>query len=88
MHIRLRDLEKSSEFHSIFCPDLSIVTGSKNQDRTLTNELFYPNINDSNSLSSMVITVDNKTLKEKLKTSLARDSIISKKRKACTFIKR
>ena len=66
---------KTSGFHSNFCPNLSIMTGSSNQDQTLTNELSY--FNESNLLSSTVITIDNKTLKEKLKTSLARDSIIS-----------
>ena len=51
------------------------MTGSSNQDHTLTNELSY--FHASNFLSSTVITIENKTLKEKLKTSLARDSIIS-----------
>ena len=66
---------KTSRFHSSFCPNLSIVTGSNNQDQTLTNELSY--FDGSNLLSSTVITIENKTLKEKLNTSLARDSIIS-----------
>ena len=60
---------------SSFCPDLSIVTGSSNQDQTLMNELSY--FDEFNLLSSTVITIDNKTLKEKLKTSLTRDFIIS-----------
>ena len=51
------------------------MTGSSNQDHTLTNELSY--FDESNLLSPTVITIENKTLKEKLKTSLARDSIIS-----------
>ena len=68
---------KTTGFHFSFCRDLSIVTGSSNQDQTLTNESSY--FDGSNLLSSTVITIDNKTLKEKLKTSLARDSIISNK---------
>ena len=52
-----------------------MVTGSSNQDQTLMNELSY--FDGSNLLSSTVITIENRTLKEKLKTSLARDSIIS-----------
>ena len=51
------------------------MTESSNQDQTLTNELSY--FDGYNFLSSTVITTENKTLKEKLKTSLARDSIIS-----------
>ena len=51
------------------------MTGSSNQDQTLTNELSY--FDESNLLSSTVITIENKTLKEKLKTSLAHGSIIS-----------
>ena len=47
-----------------------------NQDQTLTNELCYFNIDESNLLSSTVITTDNKNLKEKLENSLARDPII------------
>ena len=34
------NLEKSSEFHSSFCPDISIVTGSNNLDQTFRNELL------------------------------------------------
>ena len=41
----------------------------------LKNGLSY--FDKSNLLSSTVITIDNETLKEKLKNSLARDSIIS-----------
>ena len=67
--------EKTSGFYSSFCTDLYIVTGSSNQDRTLTSELSY--FDEFNLLSSTVITIDNKTLKEKLKTSLTRDFIIS-----------
>ena len=67
--------EKTRGFHLSFCPDLNIVTGSSNQDQTLTNELSY--FDEFNLLSSTVITIDNKTLKKKLETSLARDSIIS-----------
>ena len=67
--------EKTCGFHSSFCSDLSIVTGSCNQDQTLTNELSY--FDEFNLLSSTVITIDNKTLKEKLETSLSRESIIS-----------
>ena len=52
-----------------------ILTGSSNQDQNLTNDLSY--FDKSNLLSSTIITIDNKTLKEKLKTSLARDSIIN-----------
>ena len=33
--------EKTSGFHSNFCPDLSIVTGSSNQDQTLTNKFLF-----------------------------------------------
>ena len=33
--------EKTSGFHSSFCPDISIVTGSSNQYQTLTNESSY-----------------------------------------------
>ena len=51
--------EKTCGFHSSFCPDLSIVTGSSNQDQTLTNELSY--FYEFNLLSSTVITIDNKT---------------------------
>ena len=51
--------EKTSGFHSSFNPDLSIVTGSGNQDETLTNELSY--FDEFNLLSSTVITIDNKT---------------------------
>ena len=51
------------------------MTESSNQDQTLTNELSY--FDGYNFLSSTVITTENKTLKEKLKTSFARDSIIS-----------
>ena len=51
------------------------MTVSSNQNQTLTNELSY--FDASNLLSSTAITIDNKTLKEKLKTSQARDSIIS-----------
>ena len=50
--------KKSSGFRSSFCPDLSIVTGSSNQDQTLTNELSYSD--EFNLLSSTVITIDNK----------------------------
>ena len=50
-------------FQTLFCTDLStdlsIVTGSSNQDQTLTNELFY--FDGSNLLSSTVITIENKT---------------------------
>ena len=67
---------KTSGFHSSFCPYLSIVTGSSNQDQTLTNELSY--FDASNLLSWTLITIDNKTFEEKLKTLLACDSIISK----------
>ena len=67
--------EKTRGFYSSFCPDLSIVTGSSDQDQTLTNELSY--FDEFNLLSSTVITIDNKTLKERLETSLARESIIS-----------
>ena len=67
--------EKTSGFHSSFCPNLSIVTGSSNQDQTLKNELSY--FDEFNLLSSTVITIDNKTLKERLETSLARKSIVS-----------
>ena len=56
--------EKTSGFHLSFCTDLSIVTGSSNQDQTLTNELSY--FDEFNLLSSTVITIDNKTLKERL----------------------
>ena len=66
---------KTSGFHSSFCPDLSIVSGSSNHNQTLTNELSY--FDGSHLLSSTVITIENKASKEKLKTSLARDSIIS-----------
>ena len=66
---------KTKGFHSSCCPVLSIVTGSSNQDQTLTNALSY--FDEFNLLSSTVITIDNKTLKERLETSLARDSIIS-----------
>ena len=66
---------KTSGFHSSFCPDLSIVTGSSNQDQILTNKLSY--FHEFNLLCSTVITIDNKTLKEKLETSLVRESIIS-----------
>ena len=45
------------------------------QDQTLTNELSY--FDEFNLLSSTVITIHNKTLRERLETSLARDSIIS-----------
>ena len=67
--------EKNSEFHSSFCPDLSNLPGSSNQYQTLTNELFH--FDESKLLSSTVVTIDNKTLKEKLNTSLTSDSIIS-----------
>ena len=70
-----KNSEKISGFHSSFCPGLSIVTGSSNQDQTLTNELSY--FDEFNLLSSTVITIDNKTLKERLENSLACDSIIS-----------
>ena len=49
--------------------------GSSNHDQTLTNELSY--FDQFNLLNSTVITIDNETLKERLETSLARDSIIS-----------
>ena len=65
-NISRENSEKTSGFHLSFCPDLSIVTGSSNQDQTLTNELSY--FDEFNLLSSTVITVDNKTLKERLKT--------------------
>ena len=67
--------DKTSGFHSSFCPDLSIVTESSIQDHNLTNELYY--FDEFNLLSSAVITIDNKTLKERLEISLARDFIIS-----------
>ena len=51
------------------------MTGSSDQDQTLTNGLSY--FDEFNLLSSTVVTIDNKTLKEKFKTLLARDSIIS-----------
>ena len=63
-------------FHSSFCRDLSIVSGSSNQDQTLMNELSY--FDESNLISSTVVTIDNKTLQERLETSLAGESIISK----------
>ena len=68
---------KTSGFNSNVFPDLGIVTRSSNQDQTLTNESSYLNIDYSNLLSSTVVTSDNKTLEEKLKTSLSHDSIIS-----------
>ena len=73
--ISSENLEKTSGFYSTFCPGLSTVSGSSNQDQTRTNKLSY--FDDFNLLSSTVITIDNKTLKERLETSLARDSIIS-----------
>ena len=73
--ISSENLEKTSGFHSSFCRDLSIARGSSNQDQTLTNALSY--FDEFNLLSSTVITIDNKILKEKLKTSLTRNSIIS-----------
>ena len=46
--------EKTSGFHSSFCPDLSIVTsGSSNQDKNLTNESSY--FDETNLLTSTVI---------------------------------
>ena len=68
---------ETSGFHSSFCPVLCVVTESNNQKLTLTNELSYLNIDEYSLLSSKVITTGNKTLKEKLKTPLARDPIIS-----------
>ena len=67
--------EKTSGFYSSLCPDLSIVTGSSNQDQTLTNELSY--FDEFKLLDSTAITIDNKTFNEKLETTLARKSIIS-----------
>ena len=66
---------KTSGFHSSFCPDLRILAGSSDQNQTLTNELSY--FDGSNLKNSTVITLENRTLKEKLKTLLVRDSIIS-----------
>ena len=54
---------------------MSILTGFSNQDQTLTNDLSY--FDGSDLLSSTVITIDNTNLNEKLRTLLARDSIIS-----------
>ena len=71
------NLETSSGFHLIFCPDISIATGSNSQDQTSTNVLSYFHIHESNLLSSTIIATENKTLMKKLKTSLARDSIIN-----------
>ena len=51
-NISSENSEKTSGFHSSFCPDLSIVTGSSNQDQTLTNELSY--FYEFNLLSSTV----------------------------------
>ena len=47
--ISIESSSNTSGFHSSLCPDLSIVTGSSNQDQSLTNELSYFDI--SNLLS-------------------------------------